>query len=222
LIARHESQAAGAIPHPFPTVCSANPAPLPEKERSTADPLTRILNDENAMLEQFIANWWNRLVPRAPRPARGGLELGRAVVDGQLRQPVFLPHNKRAEHISLLGKTGQGKSSLIRKLASQDIAAGRGFLLFDLHGDLTPYTLSFIAGEEQRLNEDLSDKLILIDPADPEYSVGLNVLEAQQRTRFSRSRSSRKFSSSDGIWMLLAPGPKNCYGAPSMFLSITA
>jgi len=64
-------------------------------------------------------------------------------------------------------------------LARQDIEQGRGFICSALHSDTTPYLLGVIAEEEARLSEDLSDRLILIEPADPEFSVGLNILEQQ-------------------------------------------
>src|ERR1700685_476557 len=136
------------------------------------------------MFENFIANTWNRCAAPSAKPLRGGLERGRAVIDGQIRHHVYLPHEKRPEHISILGKTGQGKSSLLRKMASQDVRFRRGFLLFDLHGDLTSYLLALIAAEEQRTREDLSQKLIVVDPSDPEYSVGLNVLEPNGQNTF--------------------------------------
>lgn len=80
--------------------------------------------------------------------------------------------------MAILGRTGTGKSSLLRYLASQDIASGRGFLFFDLHGDATPLLLQLLSQQEQITKEDLSTKLIVIEPGDSEFSVGLNVLEA--------------------------------------------
>src|ERR1700689_731237 len=126
-------------------------------------------------LEQFTSWVWNRFTRNGDLPHREGLELGDAVVDGrQTSSKVYLPHSKRAEHLVILGKTGSGKSVLLRSLARQDIVSGRGFVFFDLHGDATPALLQMIAAEEQRLNADLSDRLIVIEPADREYSVGLN------------------------------------------------
>jgi hypothetical protein len=63
-------------------------------------------------------------------------------------------------------------------MSSQDIASGRGFLFFDLHGDATPVLLQLLAQQEQITGQDLSTKLIVIEPGDPEFSVGLNVLES--------------------------------------------
>lgn len=80
-------------------------------------------------------------------------------------------------HIAVLGKTGTGKSSLLRHMIAQDIEADRGFVTFDLHGDQTPFLLRVINARERRLRRHLSDKLIIVSPADTELSVGLNPLE---------------------------------------------
>jgi type IV secretory pathway VirB4 component len=42
----------------------------------------------------------------------------------------------RLSHLHVIGKTGTGKSTLLRTLAQRDLFAGRGFCLFDPHGDL--------------------------------------------------------------------------------------
>ena len=106
------------------------------------------------------------------------LMLGCLVIDGQTTQSrMIIPQLKRAEHMAILGRTGTGKSSLLRFLASQDIANNRGLLFFDLHGDATPTLLGLLAQREQEKREDLSTRVIIIEPGDPDFSVGLNVLE---------------------------------------------
>ena len=115
-----------------------------------------------------------------PEP-REHLVLGHTVLHGQMRadQPVLLPHAERPEHIAILGKTGTGKSSLLRFLCEQDIRDNRGFVFFDLHGDATSALARLIAAEEQRRGESLAHRLVVFDPSDREYSVGINVLEAE-------------------------------------------
>jgi len=131
------------------------------------------------LLESFIARLWN-FGWNKKAPSRAGLLLGNAVRDGQVTaHAVTIAHTKRAEHMALVGRTGTGKSTLLHSLARQDIEQGRGFICSALHSDTTPYLLGVIAEEEARLSEDLSDRLILIEPADPEFSVGLNILEQQ-------------------------------------------
>jgi hypothetical protein len=134
------------------------------------------------MLEKLIATTWNRLVAPSRRNQETGsrLDLGFQVIDGEVKRTrAFVPDSKRPEHLAILGKTGQGKSFFLRHLSGQDVRNRRGFVFFDLHGDTMSFLLQLVAAEERRTRTDLSDRLIVIEPADPEFSVGLNVLEAQ-------------------------------------------
>jgi Helicase HerA, central domain len=136
----------------------------------------------NRFLEQFIAAIWNRIRQRGTRARNenAGIDLGfRVVDDTATRRQVTLSNTRRSMHIAVLGKTGSGKSSLLRHLAEQDIWEDRGFLYFDLHGDATPFLLGTINARERREHRHLSEKLIIIEPADPAVSVGLNPLEGQ-------------------------------------------
>jgi hypothetical protein len=139
-----------------------------------------------AFFEQLIAWLWNRSVSARPHPTNpNSLILGSLVIDGQTTKSLtVIPQIKRAEHMAILGKTGTGKSSLLRYMASQDIACGRGFVFFDLHGDATGVLLRLLANQEQALRQDLSTKLIVIEPGDPDFSVGLNVLESSGQHSF--------------------------------------
>lgn len=129
------------------------------------------------MVETFLSNTWNRFLRLFQPKLKGGLLLGNMVVEEKATaQPYFIPHLKRAEHIAVLGKTGTGKSSLLQHICFQDIRARRGFVFFDLHGDSTSSLLSAIADQENKFHVDLSERVILIEPADLEYSVGINIL----------------------------------------------
>jgi type IV secretory pathway TraG/TraD family ATPase VirD4 len=50
----------------------------------------------------------------------------------------------RRSHMYVIGKTGTGKSTLLKTMVMQDIAAGRGLALFDPHGDLVAEILAAV------------------------------------------------------------------------------
>lgn len=135
------------------------------------------------LLEMLLLGVWNWLKSlRRRRPP--GLLVGFEVVNAELTdRRVSVPHERRQEHLVILGRTGQGKTSLMRHLCSQDITENRGFAFIDLHGDTTPYLVARIAQEERRRRTDLSERLVLIEPADPEWSVGLNALDVTDPRR---------------------------------------
>jgi hypothetical protein len=128
--------------------------------------------------EKLVGAVWNRIASGTSKTHSSDLKLGSAINDGAVsRLQVRIPHKRRAEHIAILGKTGTGKSSLLKNLVLQDIVADRGFVFFDLHGDAQGFLLAAIAEQERVRKLDLSHRLILIEPADFVFSVGLNVLE---------------------------------------------
>ena len=75
----------------------------------------------------------------------------------------------RRQHVLALGKSGSGKTTLLRNLILQDIAAGRGVCVIDPHGDLAADILEHIPSWRTR-------DVIVFDPSDAEYPVGLNPL----------------------------------------------
>ncbi len=77
----------------------------------------------------------------------------------------------RLKHVHMIGATGTGKSTLIANLILQDIEHGVGVVLFDPHGDLVDDILL-------RIPPDRIPDVVLVDPSDIDYSIGLNILEA--------------------------------------------
>jgi hypothetical protein len=128
--------------------------------------------------ENIAAGLWNALQHQAKGSHSGGLILGREIIQEQITSnPIVLLDSILLEHIWIVGTTGSGKTTLIRHSAQENIRHGRGIVYFDLHGDSIPVLMSTVAEEEARTGEDLSRRLILIEPADPQFSIGWNFLE---------------------------------------------
>jgi hypothetical protein len=83
-------------------------------------------------------------------------------------------------HLYLAGATGSGKSFAILILLKELIRLQQGFCVIDVHGDLTRMLLAHLA----RLAADpawaqlIRARLVFIDPFDPVWALGYNVLGA--------------------------------------------
>lgn len=106
-------------------------------------------------------------VPRG-LPATGCLLGEKSTPTGTLR--VRMNRDDVAKHLYILGQTGTGKSTLLRTMALSDIRDGRGICVIDPHGDLVESLLP-------RIPPDRVDDVIVVDPGDKDYAVGLNMLE---------------------------------------------
>jgi hypothetical protein len=110
----------------------------------------------------------------APAPAQiptEGLYLGVSNYQGTKR-PVYLGNKDRMQHIYVIGKTGVGKSELLKSLIMQDIKAGKGVCFMDPHGDAIEDILKLIPPER-------AEDVIYFNPADVERPMGMNLLEAR-------------------------------------------
>lgn len=99
------------------------------------------------------------------------LRVGENLALGQ-RQPVFFSDRDRRQHTYVVGQTGTGKTTLLRTMILNDIAAGRGLAVIDPHGDLYQELLAHIPRERW-------DDVVLLDPTDVEYPVGFNLLDCK-------------------------------------------
>lgn len=141
------------------------------------------------LLAKLIIAIWNWIHQTVQPPAiNSGLFIGHRIIDETVTdQRVWMSQTSRTQHTVLFGKTGFGKSRLMRHVLGQDVRARRGFLLLDQHGDTVPYVLQLVAEEERRCGEDLSGRLIPINALDPTSSVGFNPLETSPEYRFRQS-----------------------------------
>lgn len=104
-------------------------------------------------------------------PMDGGTFMGTAYYRG-VKRPVHVRLKDRMRHTYIIGKTGVGKSELLKEMIKQDIKDGRGVCVIDPHGDLVDDTLRYIPPER-------AEDVILFDPSDIERPIGLNLLECR-------------------------------------------
>lgn len=117
---------------------------------------------------------WSHATVRLPSVLHGkskGVCLGVNVFAGR-EEKVFLPD--RSGHISIIGKTGVGKTTLMHQLIHQDIATGKGVAVIDPHGQLVTDTLRY------SIPSDREKDVIVLDLADESYPIPLNPLSVSQ------------------------------------------
>jgi hypothetical protein len=84
--------------------------------------------------------------------------------------PFGVRRGDRRNHTYVIGKTGTGKSTLLRNLILDDIESGQGVALIDPHGDLARDVLQHIPPWR-------TDDVVYFNPADLNFPIGLNLLE---------------------------------------------
>lgn len=99
-----------------------------------------------------------------------GLYLGNNIYRGSVKK-VHIKQDDRRRHFYIIGKSGTGKSTILKSMLKQDAQAGRGLCLIDPHGDLVEGLLPHIPRER-------ADDIIIFDPGDLGRPMGLNILEA--------------------------------------------
>src|ERR1043166_7473184 len=84
-------------------------------------------------------------------------------------KPFGISRVDRRQHLYAIGKTGTGKTTLLRNLICQDIENGHGVGVIDPHGDLAEELLDCIPSWR-------TDDLLYFNPADSSFPVGFNLI----------------------------------------------
>ncbi|MFX1535703.1 MAG: type IV secretory system conjugative DNA transfer family protein [Promethearchaeota archaeon] len=87
-----------------------------------------------------------------------------------IKKRFGIKEKNRRGHMYIIGKTGTGKSTLIKNMAISDIKSGNGIALIDPHGDLAEDVLNFIP--KRRIKD-----VIYFNPGDLEFPIAFNPLE---------------------------------------------
>ena len=78
----------------------------------------------------------------------------------------------RRRHMSVIGKTGMGKTTMLENMVLHDIYAGHGVGIVDPHGDFAEKIIDYIPA--RRIND-----VVYFNPADNSFPIGFNILEVK-------------------------------------------
>jgi hypothetical protein len=109
----------------------------------------------------------------APAPAlisEEGIFLGMSNYRG-VKKKVFIAEDDRRRHVYIIGKTGVGKSELLKQMILQDINDGKGVCFIDPH-DTVRQLLTMIPPER-------AEDVIYFYPGDVQRPMGINLLDAK-------------------------------------------
>jgi hypothetical protein len=153
----------------FPVV---NPFFLKSVSVFSSDELATMFHFPNKTVETPHIKWLKaKSAPvSADVPSEGGTFIGNGYYRG-VKRPVTIGLEDRRRHVYIIGKTGTGKSELLKEMAIQDIQAGHGICIMDPHGDLIDDIVKYIPPER-------AEDVIYFDPSDNQRPMGLNLLEA--------------------------------------------
>jgi GTPase SAR1 family protein len=98
-----------------------------------------------------------------------GISLGKNI-HRNVETEIFMSPEDRLRHFYVIGQTGTGKTTLLKRMIRQDILNGDGVCMIDPHGSDIQDVLSYIPKE--RL-----DDLVYFDPSQTDRPMGLNMLE---------------------------------------------
>jgi hypothetical protein len=92
-------------------------------------------------------------------------------------QMAKIDQKDRATHLYVIGASGTGKTKFLEYLILQDIEKGNGFGVIDPHGDLIEDIKGILSLHYVASDKDIAERVVLIDPTDPEFTVTFNPLE---------------------------------------------
>ncbi len=90
--------------------------------------------------------------------------------------PVLMHEHDRLQHMYVMGQTGTGKSTFLKNMILSDMQANHGVIVVDPHGDLFTELLDIVPRARWK-------DVVIFDPTDTDYPVGLNMLNARDDTQ---------------------------------------
>lgn len=117
--------------------------------------------------------------------------------------PIGLTKEQRQKHTYVVGKTGTGKTTMLKNMIYQDMVNGKGLAVLDPHGDLIKELLSLIPKE--RIKD-----VIYLDPSDRDFPIGINILSPG--IKFANKDDEQEWITSSVISVFLKLTPKEYWG----------
>ena len=158
-------------------------------KRIVTDYVFRVFRNTNQILNtEELASIWHlptrftetpnvkwltaKKAPPPPNAPAAGLLLGESHYRG-VTTKIFMERDDRRRHSYIIGRTGTGKTELMKNMAIQDIRNNEGVCIVDPHGDFVEDVLQYIPKER-------AQDVILFEPFDMERPLGINMLEVKE------------------------------------------
>ena len=138
----------------------------------SSEEIATVFHFPNKTIETPHIQWLKAKTAPVPAevPTNNGTFIGVGYYRG-VKRPIYISPKDRMRHTYIIGKTGVGKSELLKEMIKQDIKTGYGVCVIDPHGDLVEDVLRYIPPER-------AEDVIYFDPSDTQRPMGLNLLEA--------------------------------------------
>jgi len=142
--------------------------------------IATIFHFPHPFLENSRLKWLNARSASVPlNLSEQGIVLGINSFQREKKEVRILDEDRR-RHVYIIGQTGTGKTSLMKNMFIQDVAAGKGACYIDPHGDTAEYLMGLIPKSRHK-------DVIYFNPGDFERSFGLNMLEWDKQYPFQKS-----------------------------------
>jgi hypothetical protein len=117
---------------------------------------------------------------------------------GSKEMPIKIPYDQRARHTYVFGRTGTGKTTMLTRAIYEDIAHSEaGVAVLDPHGDMFKHLLGTIPAHRR-------DKLVVFDPSERDWPVGINLLNPGIRFKDDIERRDRITSAVIAVFQKLS------------------
>jgi len=112
--------------------------------------------------------------------------------------PIGQTLTQRRKHTYIIGKTGMGKTEMLKSIIYQDMLNGKGLCVLDPHGDLVQDLLKVVPKNRKA-------DVIYFDPSDREWPIGINILSPGINFSSKEEAEERITSSIIAIFQKITP-----------------